>query len=138
MITTQKLQDAQRVYRKYENVPDALNTALGRPDIRSEVSTARSGEVAIVQALELLNGARYQSLMQPDALLGALGENPSPSAIIERLYLAALQRKPTESERSLGVDYLQTSPAEGKVSTRDAVTDILWAIFTSPGFQYIH
>ena len=138
VITAQKLQDGQRVYRKYENVPDALNTALGRPDIRSEVSTARSGEVAIVQALELLNGARYQSLMQPDVLLGTLGENPSPSAIIERLYLATLQRKPTDSELSLGVEYLQTSPAEGKVSTRDAVTDILWAIFTSPGFQYIH
>ncbi len=137
VITKQKLDDRQRVYRVYEGVPDALNNALGRPDIRSEVSTARSGEATIVQTLELLNGARYNALINPDALLASLGPAPKAQAIVELLYLATLQRGPTAEEIALGVAFLRESN-DDKIPLRDAVKDMLWAIVTSPAFQYVH
>ncbi|MCE9608646.1 MAG: DUF1549 and DUF1553 domain-containing protein [Chthoniobacter sp.] len=138
VVTRQKLEDRQRLYRTHEGVPDPLNHALGRPDIRSEVSTARAGEVAVVQALELLNGARYNALLNPDVLLATLGQTPEPGQIVELLYLAALQRKPTEHEFDLGRTFLRDSTADGKVPLREAVTDMLWAIVTSPAFQYVN
>jgi hypothetical protein len=138
VVTTQKLDDRKRVYRAFEGVPDSLNNALGRPDIRSEVSTARSGEAAIVQALELLNGARYNALMNADVLLGRLGESPEPRAVVELVYLAALQRRPGDKELKLGVAFLQLSLTEGKLPPSQAVRDMLWAIATSPSFQYVN
>ncbi len=138
VVTRQKLDDNQRIYRKYEGVPDALNNALGRPDIRSEVSTARSGEVAIVQALELLNGAKYNAAIQPELLLGTLGPSPLPQDVVKLIYLSALQRQPTERELTLGAAFLEASSAEQKLPLREAVADMLWAIMTSPAFQYVN
>ncbi len=138
VITRQKLEDGRRVYRASEGVPDTLNSALGRPDIRSEVSTERSGGVAVLQALELLNGAKYNALMKPDVLLATAGATPSPDAVVETIYLAALQRKPSEKELVLGRAFLQDSMTEGKLSPRDAAADMLWAIVTSPAFQYVN
>jgi hypothetical protein len=138
VLTQQKLEDGRRIYRASEGVPDPLNSALGRPDIRSEVSTARSGEVAIVQALELLNGAKYNAMIQPDVLLATLGSAPEPRAIVELVYLAALQRKPLEKELTLGGAFLNDSMTDGKLTLRDAVADMLWAMVTSPAFQYVN
>jgi hypothetical protein len=137
VIRRQKLEDARRVYRVSEGVPDKLNSALGRPDIRSEVSTGRSGEVAVVQALELLNGAKYNELMNPDLLLTMAGKEAEPRAIVEIVYLAALQRKPSEAELTLGCDFLKESTADG-IQLREVVSDMLWSIVTSPAFQYVN
>jgi hypothetical protein len=138
VITKQKLDDAQRIYRTCEGVPDALNSALGRPDIRSEVSTARSGEVAVVQALELLNGAKYNALINPDLLLATAGSAAEPAAIVDLIYLAALQRRPEEKELALGIAFLDDATGRGKLPLREAVGDMLWAIVTSPAFQYVN
>jgi hypothetical protein len=138
LITTQKLDDKKRLYRTQEGVPDSLTNALGRPDIRSEVSTARSGEIAIVQALELLNGPQYNARINPDALLATLGPKPEPKAIVELLYLATLQRNPTEKELTLGTAFLTTATATEHLPLREATADMLWSILTSPAFQYVN
>jgi hypothetical protein len=57
---------------------------------------------------------------------------------VQGLTPAALQRKPTERELDLGRTFLRDSMAEGKVPLREAVTDMLWAIVTSPTFQYVN
>jgi hypothetical protein len=94
--------------------------------------------VAIVQALELLNGTKYNAMIQPDALLATLGPSPERQAIVELVYLAALQRKPSENELTLGCAFLNHSMTDGELPLRDAVADMLWAMVTSPAFQYVN
>src|ERR1019366_8644117 len=57
VATTQRLDARRRTY--LDKACTALTRALGRPASRSEISTARAGDVAVVQALELLNGEEF-------------------------------------------------------------------------------
>lgn len=63
VAATQQLKDHRRAFRVYHGVPNDLAQTLGRAATRSEVSTFRSGETAIVQALELINGGTYDRLV---------------------------------------------------------------------------
>ena len=62
VAATQQLEDERRAYRVFHGNPNDLAQVLGRAATRSEVSTFRSGETAIVQALELINGGTYDRL----------------------------------------------------------------------------
>lgn len=111
--TAQRLTDAQRLYRETEST--ALSRALGKPASRNEISTGRPDDVAVVQALELLNGEEFHALIYRAPIGRLLGEwsaaRDADEAIdetIERVYLAAISRLPTEEERSIAADYLRS------------------------------
>jgi hypothetical protein len=116
VAVTQRLDPAERLYLQRKSTD--LTRALGRPAARNEVSTARPEDVAAVQALELLNGEEFNVLV---AQAPVLKENPSP----DRLFWAAFSRAPSDAEHEL-------------VANVDPLTDALWAMFASPGFEYIH
>ncbi len=122
LASTQELDPNERLYRKRESTD--LTRALGRPVAHNEVSTGRPDDVAIVQALELLNGEEFHA-----RVYGAQILKESPS--IERLYWAVYNRPPAPNERKLAEKFLGDKP------TADGLGDVLWALFTSPAFQYI-
>lgn len=130
MATTGEVDSSQRVY--LDAGITALRQALGKPASRNEISTARSEDVAIVQALELLNGHEIPEIIAGSVLLAKPLRKQDLKPVIERLYLTVLGRPASHEERRLGHAFLAGAP-----SVAEGVKDMSWALFTSPEFQFI-
>jgi len=122
VAATQQLNPAGRLYKQPKSTD--LTRALGRPAARNEVSTGRPEDVAVVQALELLNGQEFH-----DRVYNAQILKESPT--VERLYWAVFSRPPTPDELSAGQEFLKINPGA------DGLGDMLWAMVSSPGFAYV-
>ena len=99
--TWQRLDLQRRAH--LDKTTTALSRALGRPAARTEITTWRSQDLAIVQSLELLNGEELQHLLHSGTLLA--DGNP------DKLYRAVFSRVPTAKERAMAEAYLESSPA---------------------------
>jgi hypothetical protein len=121
IAVNQEIAPKDRLYRS--NNSTALSRALGRPAARGEISTGRPDDVAVVQELELLNGKEIHSIVYGGKKF---------QTDVEKIYLAVLNRAPTEDEKSLAEKYLKENGA-GK----EVIGDLYWALFCSPEFQYI-
>jgi hypothetical protein len=96
VAAAQKLDDRVRVYHRVEST--ALTRTLGRPPSRLEISTARADDVAIVQALELLNGPEWYGLIYKSHLVGELNDEKDPGRLVDRAYRACWRgRRPTRN-----------------------------------------
>jgi Protein of unknown function (DUF1553)/Protein of unknown function (DUF1549) len=125
-----KLEPASRAYLDARIT--ALAAALGRPASRNEISTARSDKVAVVQALELLNGPELQELVDSSSLVVVPAGKPDVKRLVDRIYRTLLSRPATPDEKRLGQELLAVSP-----HLADGLKDICWALAVSPEFQYI-
>ena len=107
-----------------------LQVALGRPN-RDQVVTLRGSIATTLEALELTNGAELSLRLGEGAALQVAAGDPSPAALLERLYRTALGRKPTAAEARIALPLLAPplQPA--------AVEDLLWALVMLPEFQLI-
>lgn len=123
LAALQKLNPTERLYKQPSSTD--LTRALGRPAARNEVSTGRPEDVAVVQALELLNGQEFHDRVYNAAILK---ETPS----VERLYWAVFSRPPTGEEIKAGEEFLKNNPGP------EGLGDMLWAMFASPGFAYVN
>jgi hypothetical protein len=119
----QKLNPTERLYKQPSSTD--LTRALGRPAARNEVSTGRPEDVAVVQALELLNGQEFH-----DRVYNAQILKESPT--VERLYWAVFSRPPTAAEIQASEEFLKNNPGS------EGLGDMLWAMFSSPGFAYVN
>jgi hypothetical protein len=122
VAVTQKLTPSERLYAQTTSTD--LTRAVGRPAARNEVSTGRPDDVAVVQALELLNGQEFHDRVYNAQILK---ENPT----LERLYWAVFSRPPTAAEVNAGQLFLRNNGGP------EALGDMLWAMFASPGFAYV-
>ncbi len=96
----------------------------------------RSG---IPQALSIMNGQTVTSgteLGATGTLSGLTAPFLSDSQRVEILFLAALSREPSESERSSFVEYVSSGGATG--DSEQALADVLWAIVNSAEFTFNH
>jgi hypothetical protein len=110
---------------------DPLMRSLGRPN-REQVVTTRPEELSTLQALDLTNGrVMAETLDRGAANLRRQSGEAEPERIIERLYLAALSRRPTAVEVATAREIVGT-PVTG-----DGLADLLWAVFMLPEFQLI-
>ncbi len=141
-LTAEQFLDSVRVAASGQFIPGernyldirstALSRALGRPASRNEISTGRPDDVAVVQALELLNGRELHEMIYTNAVFAANSARQDPRRLVERLYRAALSRAPTAAEKNVGRAYLMAAE-----SPPDGMKDMLWALVCSPEFQYI-
>ena len=133
----QKLDRQRRIY--LDNASTALTRALGRPASRNEISTARADDVAVVQALELLNGEEFYERIYSGRLIDQVANDKDLAAVIDRLYWATLSRPASARERELASTYLGNSGVTENTQHPDhaPLGDVLWALFVSPEFQYI-
>ena len=125
-----------------------------RPPGRAQRNQHRpADDVAVVQALELLNGEEFYERIYSGRVIDQAANEGDLAKVIDRLYWVALSRPASVQEKELGSSFLKGSFAQysdGAVEAdksavvenpshpeREPLGDVLWALFTSPEFQYI-
>jgi Protein of unknown function (DUF1553)/Protein of unknown function (DUF1549) len=125
-------------------LPDArINSyflkAFGRPERTTTCECERSSEPTVTQALHIINGDTInQKLRAPGGVVDnfvRLGF--SDEAIINHIYLSALNRRPSPGEMKNLQAVLKES-AGGKDSRRHAIEDAVWSVLTSREFLFNH
>ncbi|MFM8270732.1 MAG: DUF1553 domain-containing protein, partial [Gemmata sp.] len=94
----------------------------------AETTSALDYETGIPQALRLMNSPIANN---PAAVNAVTGSATRPEDAIERIYLAALSRRPTADELKNLTDYV------AKNGNRPGYSDILWAVLNSSEFTLI-
>jgi hypothetical protein len=115
-----------------DNRSTALSRVLGRPASRNEISTARSDDAAVVQALELLNGTELYELTDPTIQFNKPIPKSDFAKVVDRFYRAVLSRPATADEKRAGQTFLASYTL-----TTEGLRDLVWALVCSPEFQYI-
>jgi hypothetical protein len=127
-------------------VPSAFLDSFGRPERLSTCSCERSSEPSMSQALHLANGATINDRLRSDqgAVAKAIASKLDDAEILDRLFLAALSRRPTEAERSRLLKILAVSaagssdPKAAETARRQAIEDLYWATLTGNEFLFNH
>jgi uncharacterized membrane protein/mono/diheme cytochrome c family protein len=104
--------------------------ALGRPS-REIVTTSREEQATLLQALELTNGAFFDSVLEEGARLWLDRYATDTGKMVSDLYRNALGRKPSKEEREVMLNVLGTNPEKTQLQ------DLFWAVLMSPEFQFI-
>ena len=109
---------------------DPFLTALGRPN-RETVSTSRTSQANLLQALELTNGTHFNEAIKRGATEWRK-KYADPTIMIEQLYRCSLGRLPVPGEMEIAKRTLGNKPSQ------DAVEDFIWAMTLHPEFQLIY
>jgi len=105
-------------------------TALGRPN-RETVSTSRESQANLLQALELTNGERFNSMLRKGAE-NWKSKYKSTDMIIKQVYKQALGREAKSNEFKVAKKILGDKPET------DSIQDLFWAVMLLPEFQIIY
>ena len=137
--------------RRAMELPDAsvdsyFLTAFGRPPRLTAAASERQQEPSITQALHVINGDTInRKLTGSKGLIHDLiAAHASNEVAIERIYLAALSRFPSDEEKktlsaALDAATSTTNGANGETSPRrKALEDLAWAILTGREFLFTH
>jgi hypothetical protein len=127
-------------------VESTFLSSFGRPERLNTCSCERSSEPSMAQALHLANGATInEKLRDPKgAPARALESKATDEEILDRLFLAALSRKPTATERRHVLAVLaesgagQSDPKAAALARRQAIEDLYWATLTGNEFLFNH
>ena len=130
LVTPGEIKHDQRTY--LDGRSTALMRALGRPSSRNEASTARSDDVSVIAALELLNGGELNELISQGNALDLKIAQRDPSRAVDILYRTVLSRPATNDEKRQGTSFLTTAS-----SLSNGLRDMQWALLCSPEFQYV-
>jgi hypothetical protein len=119
------------------NVASYFLKAFGRPERAVTCECERTAEPSVVQVLHIANGNSLNDKLQSptNALSRLLAENTSDEKLLEGLYLAALSRYPTETEKAKILPELAATSAADK---RQAVEDLYWSVLSSTEFLFNH
>lgn len=109
---------------------DPFLTALGRPN-RETVSTSRTSQANLLQALELTNGNKFTANLKQGAKAWKT-KYPTSDAIVTNLYKNALGRAPQPKELESAKKILGANPSE------EGIQDLVWALALVPEFQLIY
>jgi hypothetical protein len=127
-------------------VESTFLSSFGRPERLNTCSCERSSEPSMAQALHLANGGTVnEKLRDPKGVVAkALAANETDGQVIDRLFLAALTRRPTATERSRLLAVLAeavagaTDPKAAAEARRQVVEDLYWATLTGNEFLFNH
>ena len=149
-LTAEQMMDAVAVAtgtkEKFANLPTGMRAAevpdgmvagndflalFGRPSRKSACECERSSNLSLSHAMNLINGAMIgEALEAPDNRIKKLIESEKDdSKVVESIYLAVLNRKPT-AEETKAVNFSQ----DGK--RLEVAQDLAWALFNSPAFLF--
>ena len=133
--------------RRALQLPDAavdsyFLTAFGRPPRVTAADSERQQEPSITQALHVINGDTInRKLAAKEGLIQALIDGRSDNRIaIERIYLAALSRRPTDEEIGTLSRAMDDAAARGGPDSqrRPVLEDLAWAVLTGREFLFNH
>ncbi|TLV04066.1 DUF1549 domain-containing protein [Dyadobacter luticola] len=109
---------------------DPFLTSLGRPN-RETVSTSRTSQANLLQALELTNGSKFTQTLKEGAKNWKT-KYPTSDSLVTELYQKALGRTPLPKEIAAAKKIL------GPVPSEEGIQDLVWAIALVPEFQLIY
>ena len=127
-------------------VENSFLDSFGRPARIATCSCERSAEPSMAQALHLANGTTVNEKLRSESSIAAkaVARKDEDGAIVDRLFLSALSRRPTAAERTRMVQALNdatagaTDPKAGATARRQAVEDLYWAVLTCQEFLFNH
>jgi hypothetical protein len=110
---------------------------FGRPERAVTSASERMQDPTLTQALHAINGDTLSRKLQAGTgLIATLASPGTPDqVVVERLYQAALSRRPTPDERRRLTAALAAAGATGR---RAAIEDLAWAVMTSREFLFNH
>ncbi len=109
---------------------DPFLTSLGRPN-RETVSTSRTSQANLLQALELTNGNKFTEALKEGSKQWH-AKYPTSDSLVTGLYRQALGRAPVPKEIAAARKILGAKPSE------ESIQDLVWAIALIPEFQLIY
>lgn len=109
---------------------DPFLTSLGRPN-RETVSTSRTSQANLLQALELTNGNKFTQTLKSGAKEWIV-KYPTTDTLVTELYKRALGRNPVPKELVAARKILGPKPSE------EGIQDLVWALALVPEFQLIY
>ncbi|MBE9463239.1 DUF1549 domain-containing protein [Dyadobacter subterraneus] len=109
---------------------DPFLTSLGRPN-RETVSTSRTSQANLLQALELTNGNKFTQTLKTGAKEWIV-KYPTTDTLVTALYKRALGRNPVPKELTAARKILGPKPSE------EGIQDLVWALALVPEFQLIY
>jgi hypothetical protein len=120
--------------------------SFGRPERLNTCSCERSSEPSMAQALHLANGSTINDKLRAKdgAVARAVASNATDAEVVDRLFLAALSRKPMPDERSRILKVLAdavaglTDAKEVAEARRQVIEDLYWATLTGHEFLFNH
>ncbi|MGP0069996.1 MAG: DUF1553 domain-containing protein [Isosphaeraceae bacterium] len=127
-------------------VDSSFLDSFGRPARIATCSCERSAEPSMAQALHLANGTTINEKLRSGSSVAAkaIAGNQGDAAIVDHLFLSALSRRPTPSERDRMLKALMdaaaglTDPKAVAAARRQAVEDLYWAALTCQEFLFNH
>ena len=122
VAVTQRLDAQRRIY--LDKASTALTRSLGCPASRNEISTARPDDVAVVQALELLNGEEFYERVYAGWVMDQAENEKDLAKVIDRLYWVALSRQASVQEQELGSGFLNAALPEPKRAEEPPVEQV--------------
>lgn len=110
---------------------------FGRPDRDRTCECERTGEPSMAQALHIANGETLNKKLaaKGNRLEQQLAAAPPADKLVEEVFLAALARFPTDSEKSRFTTALSSCAEPEK---RALIEDIYWSLMSSREFLFNH
>jgi len=109
---------------------------FGRPARDTGLFSERNNNPTDAQRLHMLNSSHVQTKIERSQRLNGLirAAKGKKQTIIAGIYLNVLSRFPAPNEMTAAEQYFETKG----ISTRQAVTDLAWALINSKEFLYRH
>lgn len=106
-------------------------TLFGRPKRQSACECERSSSLTLSHAMSLINGSTIgEAVNAPDnAIAKLVAREPDNKKVIEEMYMAILNRPPTEKE----ITVADLGAGGGRL---EAAQDLAWALMNSPAFLF--
>lgn len=128
--------EGYRAIQIWDNkLPSHFLQVFGRPMRQTVCACERGSEPSIAQALHLMNSETTSAKLEHRHGLCAklAASDLSEAEIVEEIYLTALSRLPTDSERSLMMEALSASD-----NRRKAIEDLMWTVLNLKEFVFNH
>jgi hypothetical protein len=119
------------------NVNSYFLSSFGRPERVLTCDCERANEPSMVQVLHISNGDTFNKKLEAkgNRIERLLAAGTSDLAILEEIYLAALSRSPSESEK---IKVLLELAAARQDEKRKVYEDLCWALLSGKEFLFNH
>lgn len=119
------------------NVDSYFLKSFGRPDREKTCECERTADPSVTQVLHISNGDTLNKKLtaKGNRLEKLLADKTPTEKIIEEVYLSALSRFPTDTEKEKMVKALADA---GEKEQRQVLEDIYWAVLSSREFLFNH
>ena len=108
---------------------------FGRPSRDSAFESERNCEISMRQTMHFINSQHLQAKINASPVIKQwIRSKIDNRQIVDRIYLSALSRYPTDEEKSTAIQYL----ADKKRPRTQAIQDLAWAVLNTKEFMFIH